>query len=308
MNYYLSKNERDRIFSMMSSAQQTFLMDELKRGKRTTFANILARDKGDVITENMTLNEVESLLGEWRLLDVIDAGPGYKHIKPPYKCQCGKVLRYQYIIEHLSTKEIRKFGIVHFEEHTGFPPHVIKEITQGFEKIDYELDEILTKYVQNWTLQLDLPEGFMVPEEILKVIGLRLPLLDRQVAKLSVKIREYKMSLRSIRGTYDKATSDRAIALRPSKRIEIDQAFVKAMTPYLKSGTISARDLSKKLLDLLGNSEDSFERQNERQNEQQHELYANIVIYMDGLCAKGDFICVSHTSKDVRYRRKQKLE
>lgn len=296
MNYYLSKTERDQIFSMMNSAQQTFLMDELKRGKRTTFANILARDKGDVITENMMLDEVESLLGEWRLLDVIDAGPAYKHIKPPYKCQCGKVLRYQYIIEHLSTKEIRKFGIVHFEEHTGFPPQVIKEITQGFEKIDYELDEILTKYVQNWTLQLDFPEGFMLPEEIMKAIGLRLPLLDRQVAKLSVKIREYKMSLRSIR-----VTSDRATEFRPSKRIEIDQAFVKAITPFLKSGTISARDISKKLLGLLGNSECTSERQNERQ----HELYANIIIYMDGLCAKGDFICISHTNIDVRYRRKQ---
>ena len=296
MNYYLSKTERDRIFSMMNLAQQTFLMDELKRGKRTTFANILARDKGEVITENMTLDEVESLLGEWRLLDVIDAGPGYKHVKPPYKCQCGKVLRYQYIIEHLSTQEIRKFGIVHFEEHTGFPPRIIKDITQEFEQIDYELDEILTKYLENWTLQLDLPEGFMLPEEIMKVIGLRLPLLDRQVDKLSVKIREYKMSLRSIRGT-----SDRATAFQPRKRIEIDQAFVKAITPFLKSGTISARDISKKLLVLLGNSESMSERQNDRQNE----LYANIIIYMDGLCAKGDFLCVSHTGKDVRYRRKQ---
>lgn len=298
MNYYLSKFERDKIFATMTPVQQAYLIDELKRGKRTAFANILARDKGDVITPKMTLEEVEASLGEWRLLDFIDAGPGYKQIKPPFKCQCGKVLRYQYVIEHQSTKEVRKFGIVHFEEHTGFPPRTIKEITHGFEKIDYELDEILTKYAQNWTLPLDLPDGFMLPDDIIKLIGLRLPLLDRQVAKLSVKIREYKLSLRSVRKSTsclpkNKITKEKVTETSP--KLKIDKNFVMMIEPYLKSKIFSAKDISRKMLAELG--------YNESMGKVHHDLYVNIIIYMDGLCAKGDYICLSKNNINARYKK-----
>ena len=42
----LEKTLKDKIFNSLTSQQQEFLQQQVKRGKKTVFANILAKDKG----------------------------------------------------------------------------------------------------------------------------------------------------------------------------------------------------------------------------------------------------------------------
>lgn len=65
---------------------------------------------------------------------------------------------------------MKKFGITHFEEHTGIPPELAKEILKGFERIDYELDEILWKLSNEWNLSKEgieyIPANIELPADI----------------------------------------------------------------------------------------------------------------------------------------------
>ena len=75
--------------------------------------------------------------GAWSI--IFDNG----FINPDTPCECGRPLRYQYIVEHKPTNEARRFGITHFEGHTGVSASIINEIKKGFNSIDYEQDELL---------------------------------------------------------------------------------------------------------------------------------------------------------------------
>lgn len=105
-------------------------------------------------------------------------------------------LRYQYVVKNIKTEDIRKFGITHFEEHTGFPPSLVKQIIKGIEKIDYEKDEILTKLESGWRLEyeqiIDIPSEVKIPKDIQQHMDLDLPLLDRQIKRLKQLIADHE--------------------------------------------------------------------------------------------------------------------
>lgn len=167
MKPYFSQEERDLRMKRLTESQRTYLTEELKRGKKTHYANVIGRLKGE---------EVAS----WYLIDYIDAGA----VSPHLKCECGKSLRYQYVIENKITGSILKFGITHFKEHSGFPEDVAREIAQGLQRVDYELDEILMRldggiFPQYPELLIDeLPDVYKKP------LRLGLPLTREQEKKL----------------------------------------------------------------------------------------------------------------------------
>ncbi|WP_165995924.1 DUF3895 domain-containing protein [Bacillus sp. Cs-700] len=187
MTKSLTNSERDQLLQDLTFDQQTYLMNILKRGKKTAFANVIAQSKGRMIPNGATDEEIGMLLDDWILDDYLDAGA----VSEDLKCECGRVLRYQYIVRHVKTGEVRRFGINHFEEHTGLPGTIVKEVVQGFTKIDYELDELLLK-MQNGSPTYDIPEGLKLPADIEEPLSLQLPLLDRQEKRLNSLIRIYR--------------------------------------------------------------------------------------------------------------------
>lgn len=189
MNVILNKDEREHLLSSLTEQQRTFLMDHVKRGKKTVFANEMARDKGIILPEKATSEEVEMLLEEWVLENYIDNG----FVNPETPCECGRPLRYQYIVRHKSTNEIRCFGITHFEEHTGIPAELVLAIKKGFTNIDYELDEILQKCAQGWKLSdvIQEPQEITLPPDIEQFILHDIPLLDRQIKRLKTLENEF---------------------------------------------------------------------------------------------------------------------
>lgn len=181
---HLKQTERDQIRSELSESQNKFLNDFLKRGKKTGFANELAKSKANSDSK-------EDIAAEWELVDYLDAGSSWMVDSQLY-CECGRKLRYQYIIRNLKTESIKKFGETHFEEHTGIPPQLANKILKGFEKIDYELDEILLKIRNNWTLSVagldDIPKSIAIPLDIQAHLDVNIPLLERQVNRLRGEI------------------------------------------------------------------------------------------------------------------------
>ncbi|HHB2026122.1 DUF3895 domain-containing protein [Bacillus cereus] len=177
--------ERDIIFNGLSDEQQEYLRTFLKRGKQASFSSVLARLKG-----GESEDDAEHISTQWILIDYIDAG----EVSHDYLCECGRPLRYQYVVKNLVTDKILKFGKNHFEEHTGLSSEIVSAVIKGMHKIDKELDEILSKISSEWSLiaSLDvdfIPDDLVVPSDIQEHFDLGLPLLDRQIVRLKEEIR-----------------------------------------------------------------------------------------------------------------------
>ncbi|QNG59372.1 DUF3895 domain-containing protein [Bacillus sp. PAMC26568] len=191
MNYYFETHERTEILDSLTEDQRSYLLDQMKRGKRTLFSNELARSKG---TYRGSDQELDREIQEWEFIELLDGGLGNR----PYRCECGMPLRYQYIVKNTETGEIKKFGKDHFEFHTGIPASVVKDIIKGFTQLDFELDEILYKVLNGWdSMILTLAKEFEIdlPQEIQDHIFLKLPLLDRQISRLSRMVYKEKQEL-----------------------------------------------------------------------------------------------------------------
>lgn len=183
-------SERDERLKKLSPTQREFLLNHVKRGKRTVFSNLIAKQKGTVLADNLSLDEAERTLEEWELVEVIDSG----FVNDKTRCECGRPLRYQYVVQHKTTKKVLKFGLSHFEEHMGLPAKVVDAIRKGFTEIDYELDELLDKIEENVNHQnliSNWPENLPIPKDIKEHLDANVPLLDRQIQRLHELKNEY---------------------------------------------------------------------------------------------------------------------
>jgi len=187
----LDVKESDELLNLLSPEQKEFIEFYAKRGKKTAFANVMAADKGMVLPDSATVEEMEQLIDEWILEDYIDNG----FRNPDTPCECGKPLRYQYIVRHMSTNQIRRFGITHFEEHTGLSASLVAAIKKGFTQIDYERDELLSKIQDGWSLSdhvPSLPNDLKIAKDIQQHLDANVPLLERQLNRLKRDIRGYQ--------------------------------------------------------------------------------------------------------------------
>jgi hypothetical protein len=186
----LSEDQRDQLLRNLNDDQVHFLKEELKRGKRTVFANVIAKQKGLQIPEIATYEDVERMVDSWIMVGYVDAG----FISPELKCECGRSLRFQYHVINKKTGEEYKFGIDHLELHTGIDAKTVAEIRSGFSKIDLELDEMLLKLDAGWSINAEsLPpfDHLTLPHDIQRHLELQLPLLDRHVSRIRRLLNEF---------------------------------------------------------------------------------------------------------------------
>jgi hypothetical protein len=87
------------------------------------------------------------------------------------------------------------FGIVHLGEHLKLDAKTVSLIKKGFDVLDQEMDEILVKVRDRWTMQtalsIPIPDGFPIPQDIQAHMEARLPLLDRQIVRFRKKIIDF---------------------------------------------------------------------------------------------------------------------
>ncbi|MDP4084744.1 MAG: DUF3895 domain-containing protein [Bacillota bacterium] len=315
MSVILNKDERENLLSSLTEHQRDFIVNHVKRGKKTVFANEMARDKGLFIPDTATNDEIEMLLDEWILEDYIDNG----FINPETPCECGRPLRYQYIVKHKKTNEVRRFGINHFEEHTGIPAEVVNAIKREFSFIDYEMDEILQKINTGWTLDNEIPyipRDFEFPKGIQEFLLFNVPLLDRDIKRLKTLMAEFLfkqelqreeqeevMELESIPYVEDqvafeffqeepKPISEKPLPLGP----KLSEPLRDAVRGYLE--TVSSARIICELL-IKNNS-----APHERYLTGKPKIYPLVCMYLDSLVKNGD---IQLTKKEGQIDRIYKL-
>lgn len=188
--YDLTEGQRDLIYAMLNEEQIQYIQETMTRGKRTRFARAMATNKGSYVPEGASYEDIEQLVDDWIYLEYKDAG----YVSDQLKCECGRSLRYQHTVQNKNTAEILRFGITHLELHTGIDATIVTQIKNGFNAIDFELDEVLHKYKIHWDIRDEMgviPAGVEIPEDIKEHLQLGLPLLDRQISRLQRIVRLY---------------------------------------------------------------------------------------------------------------------
>lgn len=191
----LKQSDRDKIMESLGEDQKKFLMYFLKRGKRSAFANIMAKEKAGF---GQGRGDTGDIANQWELLDFIDAGSNWRDESTLF-CECNRKLRYQYVVQNRKTDEVKKFGITHFELHTGIPSFLAKQILKGLEKIDFELDEVLQKISNGWDLKdegiFNIPSEIDIPNDIQNHFDCDIPLLERQISRLKQMVLNFEVEM-----------------------------------------------------------------------------------------------------------------
>lgn len=187
-----TEKELNEAYLSLSEGQRKVLDNYVKRGMKTKWLNLWAKKKGAVLAEK-ELEDPESAMDsllDWVLLDYEDS----LTINPDTRCECGRALRYRYTILHKETGKIYKLGRVHFQEHTGLEPETVRLVMKGIKEIDTEREDILSKVISGWTLPFVIPLDLEVPKDMQEQLKVNLPLLDRQLYRLDILVRQHKQS------------------------------------------------------------------------------------------------------------------
>lgn len=184
-----SQEELDVAYLSLTEEQREILDEKVKRGMKTKWLNLWCEKKGEVLTKEELEDPdktMESML-DWILLNYeVNLSEN-----PDIRCECGRQLKYRYTVLHKETGRIYKLGIIHFKEHTGLEPEMVRLVVKGLKEIDLERDEILSKIIDNWELPLNIPLGVEIAEDIYEQLRVKLPLLDRQVKQLEKLITKH---------------------------------------------------------------------------------------------------------------------
>jgi hypothetical protein len=289
----LPQSKRDDIIKRLNDRQREFVTMHLKRGRKTVFSNILAKDKASSVHDR-----VEEVADSWEFVDYIDFGTVSS--APEHRCECGRALRYQYIVKNTITGEVKKFGIQHFREHTQIPAHLVKEILKGIEKIDYELDEILIKVESRWTLEgqgiKEIPAEIDIPQDIQEHFSYDVPLLDRQVTRLRQRINDYKREQARLREQREREAflkrqhtyvqesgppADQQAASTQRLSTKLEHNYRQIVLLYTSEHqTLSAKEVTIHLIRHHGAPSDTFIGGRPK-------MYPLVCMFLDELAAKG---------------------
>lgn len=286
---------RDELLSRLNDEQQQYLTEVLSRGRRTVFANEMARQKGYSIPEGTDVEQIELLLDEWIYTGYIDAG----QVSPDLRCECGRPLRYQHQVQHKKTGERKFFGIEHLKEHLAIDASVVSAIKKGFDAIDYELDELLVKLSSDWAADPDLLKVAQLPDDVVEHLRLKLPLLDKQVKKL----RAIRAAEQTAAWKRNEQLAQPEPAFKPEKTkvvespqsydlfawqeeaeepeqepplIELDYALQSRVRNYLRNGVGSARVICEMLIE-------EHQANDRRFLTGKPKLYPSVCVYIESL-------------------------
>lgn len=180
----LSQKERDRLLSLASEEQQDFLLNKVKRGRKTIFGNIMMNEKINAIRSvDITLTQDEKDVMDWDIIDFVDFGKGNRL----GKCACGISLRFMFTVQHNKTGKTIEYGKVHLSDFLNINVKDINGLINNLYVIDYELDELLQKIESNdygYEIYEQVSKKIDVSEDIKHHIQANVPLLERQINRL----------------------------------------------------------------------------------------------------------------------------
>ncbi|MGX7023291.1 hypothetical protein [Vagococcus hydrophili] len=124
----LTMKERSEIYSKLTKVQRALIDEHRKYLIRSEF-----------------IKDSYLSASDWEFVDLrIDERYPETHQKEKQLyCQCGRRLKYQYIVKSKETGKKMGLGIQHFKDHLNIPQQVAKEIVDRLSNVDFGLDELL---------------------------------------------------------------------------------------------------------------------------------------------------------------------
>lgn len=137
-------------------------------------------------------------------------------------CQCGKPVKYQFVLKSKTTNEKIHLGITHFTDHLGVTPAVASEIKKGLNQVDLALDEILWLKDRRYFFPQDLWQKYLIAlhknERLVHPVPVNLVLTQRVWAFFEVDmpifVADYLAIIQDIRAidkAFQKGTKKQAI-------------------------------------------------------------------------------------------------
>jgi len=159
----------------------------------------------------------------------------------------------------------------------GISAQAVRDIKKGFQKIDYERDELLFKIKTGWQLDIKIPESFEVPKDIKQHLGLGLPLLDRQIRRLQEQLSRHYTAIPEQYGIW--GISNRLqtppIEFSLGADTQLTENMKKVVMEYLQQGIQSAVQISELLVKNHGAPNDRLLRGRPR-------IYTSVCMLLDG--------------------------
>ncbi|MGF9891552.1 DUF3895 domain-containing protein [Priestia megaterium] len=301
--------QRNLILRNLSEEQQEFIENKLERSRKDLFDTLLVKDKGE---HSVNIDDPE----EWEFLQY-----NYDEDRK-LKCECGRSLNHQYVVSNKRTGVVRKFGITHFETHTGIPTQIVKDIVKGIGNIDYNLDELLYKVKYGWDSEvINRAKELMIriPDEINGFINVQLPLLDKYIDVLidlilqeenrlerERRIKEAEERKRQIKKLQEESDARTKAAATPKIKIEISP--YEPSNPYALDESLK-KPVYQKLNELRTASTRTLcQELNIYDHTHQGEyltgkpkIYPYVVNYLEELVSKGRCKFISGDLKDRVY-------
>jgi hypothetical protein len=249
----LTEKEVNRLVQLLNDEQSEFLQSYLKQSKKSKWLEKLAHKKGVVLHPDTSIDDAWDQLNDWELKEILDGGYGNR----PYTCECGMALRFCYIVHHRKENKTYRLGETCLGHYTMMSAELVKDITNGFHKIDLERDGILLRFEQGW----ELPSVYgrlPLAEELKTQIVIGLPLSSIQESRIEkrfkqqlIKIREQKKwhRLAQMKGHHPTYTFQ-PVASPVSHSIIRFISYEEAMSKY-QSNIDAIRQSSPKITDLL---------------------------------------------------------
>jgi hypothetical protein len=103
-------------------------------------------------SKSQLFNDIYAQGAHWRFVGVnIDYHWDAQHRDlrkfPHYYCQCGRVVKNQYVLEAVAAPHKRIYlGVTHFAQELGIPAAVASEVRKRVDSIQMYMDEVLTYY------------------------------------------------------------------------------------------------------------------------------------------------------------------
>ena len=194
----LSSEDREEIFNTMTDFQIDVIMN-----------HVMYRVKSELLTASFWKGI------HWELLGVnydrlYRKKLNQRKYRPSLYCECGRSLKYQYVVKSKETGEILELGKECFTQRTGIPERIAEEIYNSRNKINIFQDEILNAYKFRERFPIELYNEIHLnkvddkwsPYYNRKILDFKkadLPLFHRDKAKLENDLIEYKVRKRQLK-------------------------------------------------------------------------------------------------------------
>lgn len=126
----LSKEERQRIWQLLTPAQQAVLNEHVRYRQTSLFTN-------------------SNLLGEstdWEFV-AYQLNENYDNVQGEQLfCDCGRRLKHQYMLQNQTSGKMLKLGISHFADHAQIPEPIMRQLQTQIHQLNFGLDETLRRY------------------------------------------------------------------------------------------------------------------------------------------------------------------